>query len=97
MAGRPIGPEYFDISKKLLFMNTHSIDHSVISLANPWLDFLPASEAASVASHLNDDMQAICTDAQSGDRLHFFGVLPTNVPTTLSLSFRFSSLSGSLS
>ncbi len=28
--GRPVGPEYFDIAKKIEFMDTHSIDISVI-------------------------------------------------------------------
>lgn len=37
--GRPIGPEYYDVEQKLQFMENHGIDISVISLANPWLDW----------------------------------------------------------
>ena len=53
--GRPIGAEYFDISKKLQFMDTHNIGQSIISLANPWLDFLPSQEARDVAKRMNDE------------------------------------------
>ena len=38
--GRPIGFEYFDAQEKLNFMDRHHISHSVVSVANPWLDFL---------------------------------------------------------
>jgi aminocarboxymuconate-semialdehyde decarboxylase len=45
------------------------------SLANPWLDFLPPVESRDLASHLNDDLNALC--AKSRGRLYGFGVLPT--------------------
>ena len=35
--GRPIGYEYWSISKKIDFMNRHGITTSINSLANPWL------------------------------------------------------------
>ncbi|KAG8630185.1 hypothetical protein KVT40_001804 [Elsinoe batatas] len=72
--GRPIGPEYYDINEKLRFMDAHGIDISVISLANPWLDWLPPSEAASTARLINDDVNATC--AQHKGRLFAFGTLP---------------------
>lgn len=72
--GRPIGPEYFDISQKIAFMDQHGIDISVISLANPWLDFLPADEAGARAQELNDELESIC--AQHAGRLYAFGTLP---------------------
>ena len=50
-------------------MDTHNIRHSIISLANPWLDFLPAHEARSVAAHMNDDMQALCASPAAQQRL----------------------------
>jgi predicted TIM-barrel fold metal-dependent hydrolase len=75
--GRPIGGEYFDVAKKLSFMDTHNIGHSIISLANPWLDFLPAMQARGIASHLNDDMQTICASPDAHGRLYGFGALPT--------------------
>jgi len=55
--GRPIGREYWDVNAKLEYMNNHSISHSVVSLANPWLDFLTGNEAESCAQELNDELQ----------------------------------------
>ncbi|KAF2462047.1 uracil-5-carboxylate decarboxylase [Lineolata rhizophorae] len=72
--GRPIGPEYWDISRKVAFMDAHGIDVSVISLANPWLDFLPAAEAAAAARAVNDDVNALC--GTHPGRLFAFGTLP---------------------
>ena len=72
--GRPVGADYYDISKKLSFMDQHGIDISVISLANPWLDFLPAEEAGEAARAINDEIEALCEE--SGGRLFAFGALP---------------------
>jgi predicted TIM-barrel fold metal-dependent hydrolase len=47
------------------------------SLANPWLDFLPAAEARTLASKLNDDMQDVCASKLAQGRLFAFGALPT--------------------
>lgn len=74
LRGRPIGPEYWDVKQKLAFMDTHKINISVISLANPWLDFLPASEAASTAKQINDGMNDLCASTEG--RLYAFGTLP---------------------
>ena len=38
--GRPIGDEYWSLDRKLAFMDTHHIGASVLSTANPWLDFV---------------------------------------------------------
>lgn len=72
--GRPIGPEYSSIAQKLHFMSTHNINISVISLANPWLDFLPFDEALSAAKVINEDLEAICADSKG--KLYAFGTLP---------------------
>ncbi|KAL0253143.1 hypothetical protein SLS55_010595 [Diplodia seriata] len=74
--GRPIGPEYHSIAHKLAFMDAHHISASVISLANPWLDFLtddPAA-AARTASAINDEIEALC--AAHPRRLYHFATLP---------------------
>ncbi|KAF2201009.1 uracil-5-carboxylate decarboxylase [Delitschia confertaspora ATCC 74209] len=76
--GRPIGPEYYDIEKKIAFMDLHNISTSVISLANPWLDFLPAEEAADAARRINDEVNSICS--QYPGRLYAFGTLPLSGP-----------------
>ncbi|KAF2851653.1 hypothetical protein T440DRAFT_498195 [Plenodomus tracheiphilus IPT5] len=72
--GRPIGSEYYDIKEKIAFMDLHKIDKSVISLANPWLDFLPTEEAGEAAKSINDDVNDQCS--QYPGRLYFFGTLP---------------------
>ncbi|CAO2651787.1 Nn.00g000700.m01.CDS01 [Neocucurbitaria sp. VM-36] len=72
--GRPIGSEYYDIKEKIAFMDLHKINKSVISLANPWLDFLPAEEAGEAARKVNDDVNDQCS--QYPGRLYFFGTLP---------------------
>ena len=79
-AGRPVGSEFWDPARKLAFMDAHNIDISVLSLANPWLDFAAPDDAAALATTLNDDMQDLCSSTGAG-RLYGFGVLPTPVPT----------------
>ena len=73
-AGRPIGREYFDVQAKLEYMDRHRIQTSVVSLANPWLDFLEGNEAEAVAQQLNDELQQICE--QSKGRILGFATLP---------------------
>jgi len=77
--GRPVGPEYYDISKKIAFMDQHGIDISVISLANPWLDFLTPAEAGVRATELNDELEKEC--AKYPGRLYAFGALPLSAST----------------
>ena len=72
-AGRPIGKEYFDIDTKLKFMKTHGIEASVLSLANPWLDFLAPAEASRMATVLNAELDQICSDHPG--KLFGFGVV----------------------
>lgn len=55
-------------------MDQHGIDISVISLANPWLDFLPPAEATEKAREINNDMNTTC--GQYPGRLFTFGTLP---------------------
>ncbi|KAJ3193765.1 hypothetical protein HK101_004119 [Irineochytrium annulatum] len=78
--GRPVGPEYYDPKVKLAFMDRHGIDVSVVSLANPWLDFLTPREAVSLAKDLNEDLDKLCKDPANRDRLYGFGVLPSGSP-----------------
>ena len=77
-AGRPIGREYFDVKAKLQFMDVHGIQQSVVSLANPWLDFLEGEAAASAAMELNDELEGLCGAARG--RLLGFAVLPMRNP-----------------
>ena len=82
--GRPIGSEYYDVEEKLAFMDTHGIDISVLSLANPWLDWLPADTAAETAREINDDVNTMC-ESKPG-RLYAFGTLPLSAPVEQSVS-----------
>ena len=88
--GRPIGKEYYSVDAKLAYMNNHNISHSVISLANPWLDFLYGTEAESVAQELNDEF--ICES--SNGRLYGFATLPVkNMEASIKEVKRLKSLS----
>ncbi len=55
-------------------MDKHKIDKSVISLANPWLDFITGPNAGAIAQELNDELQNICET--SNGRLYGFATLP---------------------
>lgn len=59
-------------------MDTHNISISVISLANPWLDFLSPSEAGPAAKSINDEVNTICS--QYPGRLFAFATLPLSAP-----------------
>lgn len=72
--GRPVGPEYYDITKKIEFMDLHSIDISVISLANPWLDWVPAADSGRAAQEINDEVNEEC--GKYPGRLFAFATLP---------------------
>lgn len=74
LAGRPIGPEYYNLETKLRFMDKHRIWASVISLANPWLDFLSTDEASPMAIDLNQELSEM--HLLYPERIYGFGVLP---------------------
>jgi aminocarboxymuconate-semialdehyde decarboxylase len=76
--GRPIGPAYWDIAEKIAFMDLHKIDTSVISLANPWLDFVSSDIAAQTALETNEEINTLCT--QYPGRLYYFATLPLTAP-----------------
>ncbi|KAI4113224.1 MAG: hypothetical protein LQ345_005747 [Seirophora villosa] len=61
-------------------MQTHNISVSILSLANPWLDFLPPDSAAGWAQKINDELNAI--SSASRNRIRAFGCLPLSAPTT---------------
>jgi aminocarboxymuconate-semialdehyde decarboxylase len=70
-----VGPEYWDVEQKMAFMDRHNISTSVISLANPWLDFIDDGDfAIDMAVQINDWFEETC--ARHNGRLYAFGVLP---------------------
>jgi predicted TIM-barrel fold metal-dependent hydrolase len=56
------------------FMKVHGIDISIVSLANPWLDWVAADSAAETAKMVNDDFEALC--ASQPGKLYSFATLP---------------------
>lgn len=83
--GRPVDSTYSSFDKKREFMSIHGISCSVISLANPWLDFLDPEIALSTAVAINDDLEHECAKNNSstehqGLKLYAFGTLPLSAP-----------------
>jgi predicted TIM-barrel fold metal-dependent hydrolase len=91
--GRPVDSSYSDINVKLNFMQQHGIDCSVISLANPWLDFLEPLEAQKWAEQINNDLEVTCAKhnastnpdktlpLQGRSTLFAFAALPLSAPS----------------
>lgn len=76
--GRPLTSHYASLAQKIHFMDTHKIDTSVLSLANPWLEFLKPEESDSIAKSVNEEFSSMC--AQHPGRLFFFAALPLRAP-----------------
>jgi aminocarboxymuconate-semialdehyde decarboxylase len=68
-------------------MDKHGIQTSVLSLANPWLDFLSESDSPSWAVKVNDEFESLC--AKHSPRLFFFGVLPlSGLPSSIAAEIK---------
>ncbi|KAI4868975.1 hypothetical protein F4820DRAFT_77691 [Hypoxylon rubiginosum] len=78
LPGRPVTTHYSSLKQKLHFMDTHKIDISVISLANPWLDFVAPEDAGETAKSINQEFSNMCAEAPG--RLFFFATLPLTAP-----------------
>jgi len=85
--GRPISADYSSIDRKLRFMAKHGIATSVISLANPWLDWVEPGTAAQVARGINEDVDQLCEASRPGtgaadgvQKLYHFATLPVSAP-----------------
>ncbi|KAK4032228.1 2-amino-3-carboxymuconate-6-semialdehyde decarboxylase [Parachaetomium inaequale] len=78
LPGRPLTKSFTSLPAKLAFMSRHNITTSVLSLANPWLDFLPPDEAGATAHEINTSFESMC--ASEPGRLYFFGTLPLTAP-----------------
>ncbi|VBB87022.1 Putative uracil-5-carboxylate decarboxylase [Podospora comata] len=83
--GRPLTEAYTSLDAKIAFMDKHNISISVLSLANPWLEFLSTSPDPSSllepALRINVEFEVMCN--QHPGRLYFFGVLPLHPENTL--------------
>ncbi|OAA77703.1 uracil-5-carboxylate decarboxylase [Akanthomyces lecanii RCEF 1005] len=78
LPGRPLSTHFASLSQKMHFMDTNGINVSVISLANPWFDFLDPSEAAGISDSVNKEFSDMC--AEHVGRLFFFAALPLSAP-----------------
>ncbi|KAL7819783.1 hypothetical protein V8C26DRAFT_395194 [Trichoderma gracile] len=76
--GRPLTSHFASLAQKIHSMDTHGIDISVISLANPWLDFLSASESGEIGESVNQEFSRMC--GEHPGRLFFFAALPLTAP-----------------
>ncbi|KAI1330448.1 2-amino-3-carboxymuconate-6-semialdehyde decarboxylase [Xylariaceae sp. FL0255] len=84
LPGRPVTTHYSSLDQKLHFMDTHGIDISVISLANPWLDFVASESAGATAKSINGSFSTMCASAPG--RLFFFATLPLTAPPEILLA-----------
>lgn len=73
--GMPLNETFWSTEAKLAFMAEAGIDVSVLSLGNPWLDFVAPEEAVEYATALNEDFEKVA--AGSSGRFFALGVLPT--------------------
>ena len=73
--GMPVTDAFWSPDTKIAFMDEAGIDVSVLSLGNPWLDFVTPDEAVSYAASLNAEFEQ--TAASSGGRFFALGVVPT--------------------
>ena len=72
--GRPIDAAYSSITEVINFMDCHSIRLSILSLANPWLDFLDPSEGLKWANLVNSELNSF--HGLSNGRIYAFATLP---------------------
>jgi predicted TIM-barrel fold metal-dependent hydrolase len=70
--GRVIDDDWFDVARKVAFMDRVGIEQSLVSLGNPWLDPIP--ESADLARELNAQFAQL-RDLTDG-RIVGMGVLP---------------------
>jgi aminocarboxymuconate-semialdehyde decarboxylase len=74
---RAISSAYYSIEKKIEFMDSNGLDKSVVSIGNPWVDFMDPQEARWWATSLNEDIEKICLD---DSRFWGLGVVPLQDP-----------------
>jgi aminocarboxymuconate-semialdehyde decarboxylase len=73
-AGRPMGPDYWDMGEKLAYMDRHGITQTVLSLGNPWLDDFDGPDGVQIARELNEEFASYQADTRG--RVVGMGCLP---------------------
>ncbi len=56
----PVTPNFYDMSIRLKEMENSGVNFQVLSLTNPWVDFLDPKLSAKIAKHNNDELSQIC-------------------------------------
>jgi aminocarboxymuconate-semialdehyde decarboxylase len=74
-AGRPMGPEFWEVDAKLSFMDRFGIERSVVSLGNPWLGPFTPEESVPLARAINEELGGL--EETTGGRLSALGALPS--------------------
>lgn len=92
--GPPLTSDYWDVKQKLEFMDALGIDQSVISLGNPWLQWIDDDVVAQdYAERLNAWLSGL--GETTGARLVGMGVLPeADVATTAAYATRLRTVHG---
>jgi len=72
--GLKILPDFYSYEEKLDSMQKNNVDRAVLSLGNPWLDFIPISESISMANEINNQFSRICV--QYSDQFWGLACLP---------------------
>lgn len=76
VGGRSIGPEFWDLDRKLQFMDKVGIDRTVVSLGNPWLDPFEGAAGEKAARMVNRVMADY--EAATNGRIVGLGVVPAS-------------------
>ena len=72
--GRVISEDYWSLDSKLAYMDSFGIDQTILSLGNPWLDFLDEAEGLEVARQFNADFATL--GEKTHGRILGMGALP---------------------
>ena len=82
--GRPMGPEYWDVTEKLAFMDRFGIAQTVVSLGNPWLDPFTPEDSLAAARMLNIELGDL--QAATEGRITGMGVLPIRLDDAIGVA-----------
>lgn len=72
--GRVITDDYWSLDSKLTYMERFGIDQTLLSLGNPWLDFLDESDGLEIARQVNEDFATL--GSRTNGRILGMGALP---------------------
>jgi aminocarboxymuconate-semialdehyde decarboxylase len=83
VARKPLLPVLYDAAARIQFIDKQEIDISVVSLRNPWLDFVATederAEAGQVFLSINSEMKDMCCNEEGC--LYYFAVLIRCTPS----------------